>query len=618
MTNPKLALAMILKGDEPVETVERCLSTIAKWVDGIFITITTPDQGVSEICKKYGAFIDEQPYKFHREATQEEIDWLKGSFGYEPYLKVGDKVFLFDAARNHNFDQIGKEYDWILWMDADDVFRAGQNIREVMQDAVKKNAESVFLNYIYQAVIEDGKIKQILIQHTRERFIKNNGAYRWIAPIHETLIEQRQTVKIGSDKCDVLHLTTDVKMREAITRNMKTLELSIYDTQARDPRPIWYLAKAYFDLKDKESLLKMIGLTKIYLYGSKEYDYSNRSGWGEERSQAWEYLSEAYRILGEYDSSITCCLNAMRESYKFPSIYLNLGLSYLMKGDWEASLHWVKQALNVPPPQSTLVSNPRDLKARALEITYHATLNLSLLDEARLAAEELLDLFPDSQEMINRVRFTHNLTQEREATKSIVLLAKYLEAIGEKQKLQLLINAAPSTVANNPFLVDLHKKVFPPRKWDDNEIAIVCGQGYTSWSPKLLENPNGSFMGGSEEAVVYLSKELAKLGWKVHVYGDPGSDEGEYQGVIYHPYYKFNHLDEFNILVAWRQPAFVDGNYKAKKMYLWCHDLLNSLDFTPERVTKWEKIIVLSPFHRSLIPNVVDEKVLISANGIDI
>lgn len=607
---------MILKGSEPVDLVERCLSSIAKWVDGIFITITTPDEGVLAVAQKYGAFTDLKPYAFHREITEKEYSWLKESFKYEPLVKVGDKVFLFDEARNHNWSQVGSEYEWILWLDADDVFRGGENIRSMIASAERENAESVFLNYIYQAIIENNQIKDILIQHTRERFVKNNGAYKWVAPIHETLIEQRPTKKIESLQADVLHLTHDEKMRNAITRNMKTLEVSVYDTEARDPRPIYYLGKAYFDLKDTESLQRALGLFKIYLFGSTEYSGNNRSGWAEERSQCWEYAAEVYRILGEYDNSISACLNAMKESYKFPSIYLNLGLSYLMKQDWEAALYWVKQALNTPQPATTLVKNPRDLKARALEITYHATLNLSLLDEARSAAEELYKVFPENEEMLNRVRFTRNLTQERELTKSLLTLAKYLEAVGEKNKLQLLVGAAPSTIANNPFVVDLYKKVLPPRTWGNMEVAIMCGQGYTPWSPRLLENPEKSFMGGSEEAVVYLSKELARLGWKVTVFGDPGVDEGEYDGVSYVPYYKFNAHDEFNVLVAWRHPSFVDGNYRAKKMYLWCHDLLNSLDFTPERVAKWEKIFVLSPFHRKNIPNVPDEKVIISANGI--
>ena len=80
----------------------------------------------------------------------------------------------------------------------------------------------------------------------------------------------------------------------------------------------------------------------------------------------------------------------------------------------------------------------------------------------------------------------------------------------------------------------------------------------------------------------------------------------------------FNGNDEFNIIVAWRRPDFVDGNYNAKGIYIWCHDIQNPLDYTSERVEKMTKIFVLSPWHRENIPNVPDEKILISGNGITI
>lgn len=616
----KIALGMILKGSENPETIDRCLSTIAPYVDGIFITITTPDESgeLKTVLNKYGVFYEELPYKFHREADKGAIEWLTDSFGYDPMIKLGDKVFQFDQARNYNFSQIGKEYEWMLWLDADDIFRGGEKLREVTRLAEENKAESVFLNYIYQSIIQNGQITNILIQHPRERLVLNNDAYKWVAPIHETLIEQRPTVKIESKECDVVHLSSDDRMLGAIERNMKTLELSIYDSLARDPRPIYYLGKAYFDLKGEENMKKALGLFKVYLNGSPEYEGNNRSGWAEERAQCWEYVSEVYRALGQHELSIRACHNALIEDSKFPSIYLSLALGYVLTNEWEKALHWLRQGLNVPTPNTTLVSNPRDLEARSLEIAYLASINLNKLDDAYDSAQKLLKLFPDNEEMNNRVRFTTELKDQRELTRLIMVLANYLNASGEGAKLKTLLASVPRIAANNPFIVDLQKKVFPPRTWGEDEIAIMCGPGFTNWSPRLLENPQNSFMGGSEEAVVYVSKELAKLGWKVTVYADPGGDEGEYDGVTYVPYYKFNPMDSFNVLVGWRNHTLADQGYDCKKLYIWCHDLLNPLDYTPERLEKITKVIVLSPFHRTNIPNVPDEKILISGNGVDL
>jgi len=615
-SNPKIALAMIVKGSEKPEVLDRCLNSVAKWVDGIFITVTTEDEGVGKVGEKYGAVVDREPTKFWRTVDQESLSWLKDSFGYDPVLKMGDKLFQFDQARNHNFAQVGKEYDWILWMDTDDVLRAGKNLRDIIKEADSKKAEAVFLNYIYQAIIKDGKIEQILIQHLRERLVRNIGVYEWKAPIHETLIESRPTNKIESKLCEILHLTTDNKMRSAIGRNIKTLEYNIYENEARDPRTIYYLGKAYFDLKTNEYYRRALGLFKIYIFGSPEYEYNNKSGWGEERAQCWELAAEIYRALGENDNALTACYQSLMEDVKFPSAYLNLAITYLVKGNHHAALHWVKVATSVPPPPSTLVTNPRDLKARALEVTYGACIQLSMLDEAAAAAEELYAIHPDREELLNRVRLTRSMINEREVTKSVAFLANDLKTKGERERLKPLLAAVPSHASKNPFIEKLRREVFPPRTWEDNEVAIFCGPGFTAWSPKVLKGEAEGFVGGSEEAVMYLAMELRDLGWKVTVYAEPGSDEGDHDGVMYLPYFAYNPQDDFNIIVAWRNPAFVDGNPKAKKIYIWNHDIINPLQYTEERLEKIEKVIVLSPWHRTNIPDVPDEKVMVSKNGV--
>jgi len=606
----KIALSMIIKGDEPVETITRCLNSVRPYVDGIFITITTPDKNhLKTTIERYGGVVDIASYKFHRKPKKKEIKWLTEFLGRKPSVTTKDRVFQFDKARNHALAQIPKEFEWFLWIDADDILRGGEHLREVVTRAEStkpKSADSVFLNYIYQAEIVDGKVRNVLIEHLRERLVRNNNAYKWVAPIHETLIEQRPTVKTQDDSMDVLHLSDSKRMGKAIKRNIKTLELSIYDTKAKDPRPIYYLGKAYYDLHNPKYLESCINLLNRYL---------RMSGWAEERSQAWEYMAEAYRIKKEHNNSIKCCMNALSEDPKFPSIYLSLAMSYLLKEEWDKALHWVKLAAKIPDPETTLVRNPRDLAARALEVIYFASLETSHLDEAWAAAVKLLEFFPEAKEIQDRVKFTESMRQQRELTQIVLALARHLHNTGQRGKLKTLVASIPNSIIGNPFIQDLVKKITPPRVWKENEVAIYCGAGFTSWSPKRITNPKGSFLGGSEEAVIYLSEELSRLGWKVTVYGDPGEDEGDYNGVKWLPYYKFNRNDKFNILVGWRNVAFVDGNFDAKKIYIWSHDVLNPLEHTQERLDKIAKIIVLSQAHRDTIPNVPDNKILISTNG---
>lgn len=610
----KIALHLIASGSEKPADLARCLNSIKDQVDGMYVLITTPlkDKKLREVAESLGAVVEYKPRSFFHKITKEEVKFIK-SLGLTPHIKEGDKIFEFDKARNYSMKMVPKEYDWLFWMDTDDILR-GKQLREIAKDADRRGIESVFLNYIYQAEIEDGKIKAILIEHLRERLIKNTGIYEWVAPIHETLIEKKPTRKIDDKRCDVLHLSTRDRMLTAIDRNIKALEYLVCFKKGKDPRPNYYLGKAYFDLwlegRGDHYLGQAQVLFERYLNGD------NQSGWAEERSQCWEYLVEIYRAKGEIDNAIKCAHHAMIEDERFPSIYVNLALCYVQKKEWARAEWWIKQALKMPQPESTLITTPKDLIARSLEVIYHASLNQSKLDEAFAAAVKLLEIYPDSQEMQERYEFLSKLKEQRDITKIFVQLSRYLEQTNQANKLKPLVLAAPDIIKNNPFYSELELKVNPPRVHNKNEITIYCGPAFSPWSPKSLEDTNNTFVGGSEEAVIYLSEELVKQGYKVTVYADPGDDEGEYNGVTYLPYYKFNTKDQFNIVVSWRRPDLVDQNLNAKKIYIWCHDILNQLDFTPERLSKITKVIVLSPWHRSNIPDVPDNKVLISSNGI--
>jgi len=613
----KIALNMICAGHEKPEMLKRSLDSVSKHVDGIYISITSPttDTDLSVAAEKYGAVVDYEPEKFFETITKKHIAFLK-KFGIEPRSKAGDKVFLFDKARNHNLAQTPKEFEWMLWIDVDDVLRNGEKLRDVAKWANANTLDSIFVNYIYQADIVDGKVKNIIIEHLRERIIRNAGLHKWVACIHETLIEQKPTRKGENDWIDVLHLSNTARSTKALDRNIRNLELSVYQTKGKDPRPIYYLGKAYFDVwlttQDKKYLKICETLFTAYIGGK------NPSGWAEERGQCWEYLAEIYRVTDKVNMAIKCGHNAMIEDDRFPSAYLNLALTYLMKKEWERALHWVRLAAKIKQPRSTLINTPRDQEARALEIIYNASIQLGKIDEAWAASQKLEELLPDNKAIKERVTFTTDLRLKRELTKSVMTLAQHLDKTGESGKLKPLLMSLPQSIANNPFMVELSKKVIPPRKWEENEIAILCGPCYTPWSPMSLANPGEAFVGGSEEAVIYLSKELEKIGWRVTVYADPGANEGNHDGVNYLPHFKFNEKDAFNILVGWRRPDFVDGNYNAKKIYIWCHDIQNQLDYTPERLKKITKTMVLSPWHRTNIPDVPDEKVMITSNGINI
>jgi glycosyltransferase involved in cell wall biosynthesis len=118
-------------------------------------------------------------------------------------------------------------------------------------------------------------------------------------------------------------------------------------------------------------------------------------------------------------------------------------------------------------------------------------------------------------------------------------------------------------------------------------------------------------MGGSEEAVVYLAPELAKLGYDVTVFGEV-SEPFIAQGVQWLPWDRMDRRDFFNILIIWRTPQFVE-QFNARKIFVDMHDQL------PEKIVKpYPNVTYLfkSQYHKDQYPTVTDYQII--PNGIDL
>ncbi len=581
----KIALGIICKDDTEAEDLDKALATVAPHVDGIFITGThKPQQRIKKICKKY-------------KANLSYFEWQKD----------------FAKARNFNFKQIPKDYDWIFWMDCDDRVVGAETFRDAIKKADEVNCKSIFARYLYQVELdEQGRIRNILIEHLRERLIKNDDSHEWVGAVHETLIERYPTGKTDYQGFYVVHLSKTDNLITSMYRNIDILEDEVAN-KPHDPRPIYYLAKAYFDTSIPEIVYEPAGEGLDSITVELLKDYIRKSGWKEERSQCWEYLSMIHRERKEFKKAVYCLLEALNEYPLFPSTYIQLGLNYVLLKEWNIATHWIKLAGQVEIPKTTLVVNPKDYKAMILECLYHIYLNTQKLEETENVVKALVDI---NQDDLNKQRLKDiiDLRHRNNLAHWIVKTAHHLKNTNQLNQLRALVNAIPSEIAHEPVMVSLKQEMTPPREWNKDEIAIFCGPGWEKWSPKNASKG----IGGSEEAVIYLSKELAKKGWKVTVYADPQDDAGDYDGVKYLPHYDFNWNDYFNVFVSWRQLGVFDQNIRAKKTYLWLHDIANALEYTPERVNKIDKVMFLSKWHRGNVPNLPEDKVMYTSNGINI
>ena len=143
---------------------------------------------------------------------------------------------------------------------------------------------------------------------------------------------------------------------------------------------------------------------------------------------------------------------------------------------------------------------------------------------------------------------------------------------------------------------------------------IFCGDSYERWDYRSLAQG----IGGSEEAVIHLSRLLAKKGWLVDVYGTV-EEESEDHGVRWKHWHTYDPIrNPGEIFIAWRLPEYVEQipENSTTRCFLWCHDVQLPHWWSPERIARFEKIFMLSKDHRATLPQAPEEKIFYTGNGI--
>lgn len=577
MSDPKIALAMICKAtDDEARLLDKCLQSVDGHVDGIFIYANAPE----------GAAVSKEFKRVVMAYT-----------GIEPVIH---KWTNFGDARNKSFAMVPKDYDFIIWLDADDSLANAEKLKQVAL-ATPKHIDGIYMAYDYQ----HDQFGNVTVQHYVARMVRNNGSFKWSDKIlHESLEPTRHCGKAINEEVKVIHHADNDRRDRSLQRNIEMLEKELKGEGSKpDPRTLYYLGTAYIDigrLDDARQLLQM---------------YIRLSGWAEERSQAWVHLGNIYEYENNDAEMRKCYLHALNENPKDPMPYVELAKVEMRNKLYSKAVEWLKMAL-------TKKRDPMTTVHFSTEITYRAYMYLSEcfiemggknLDDAYKYAQKALEMRPDE---LTREHFEsiERLINHRTMAEGAVMMLKDMEENKQKANIPDFIFSLPESLRDNPAILRYKKRHTPPKVWPKKSIVIFTGNSILGeWGPWSLEEG----IGGSEEAVIRLGKQLKNQGWDVWVYSTPGARVGEYDGVQYRNYWELNLADKFDVFVAWRSPWFFDIDMTARKKYLWLHDVMEENEFTPERIKKVDKVILLSKYHRNLYPMIPDDKVFLSMNGID-
>lgn len=149
------------------------------------------------------------------------------------------------------------------------------------------------------------------------------------------------------------------------------------------------------------------------------------------------------------------------------------------------------------------------------------------------------------------------------------------------------------------------------RPWS---VTIYCGRRHASWGPRSLWEG----IGGSEEAVILLSRHLARQGCSVEVYTDPLDPAPSADGVRWASCESFDKRRGGDVFIAWRDPRLVELAGQYAQRYHWMHDR-PIYGYPHDYADRFDRVLAVSRHHAAAdgFKPVKPERMHLTSNALD-
>lgn len=292
-----ISLCMIVKNEE--NTLDRCLSSVAKAVDQIIIVDTGSTDGTKAIARTY---------------TEAVAD----------FVWIDD----FAAARNYAFSLA--EMDYILWLDADDMLEEEDLAKLIaLKQTLDPTVDSVTMNY-HLGFDEYGHVSFSL---RRNRLVKRSNNFRWIGAVHEYL-------EVGGHIWDSDIAVTHRGDDQHGDRNLNIYLKKLSRGEAFSPRDTYYFAN---ELRDH----------RIFELAAHYYEkfLNQGQGWVEDNLAACGKLADCFHALGDRTKELQYILQSFQYAPPRPEFCCRLGFRFLQQNEYATAIFWYKLALDTPIPE---------------------------------------------------------------------------------------------------------------------------------------------------------------------------------------------------------------------------------------------------------------------------
>lgn len=509
---------MVLNGKSGLR---RILPKVHKYVDEIVIAIDDRTTDKSErIARRYGA-------------------------------RILSFTFADDFSRPRQDALELTQSDWMMWLDADDDIEDIERLPELIAEAEQRGLDGIASAYFYEKDPQSGQWVQIL---TRERVIRQPGRWRWQGRVHEHLVlaDGGEKRYLPTGLLAVVHATPGDPVERG-ERNIRLLSMmlsdDIYARQPFSPRTCGYFGQ--------EMLRKgNVGVALTWLQRCVEI-----SGSPDERYVCLMSIAECHRRMLAWDKSREACLAAVAIAAEWADAYFSLSQTACAEGRWAEALRWAEMGFTSRPRDPIISTNPMTYNFDPYLFTSLALIRLNRMEEAMEHIERGLQASPGHKLLVGRKALI-NAAVEMDLTRHVV--QGLISDMTPEARYKLWC-ASPKKIR----IIEDARREMVPAPTGEFDIVFYCHTDQ-QWSPAMAERP----LGGSETAVVEMSRALGELGLRVAVFARPGADEGQHDGVWWWNLDRLFKGDwKTNVLVAWRLPEAVGQDLPCKSLWLWIHDL---------------------------------------------
>ena len=281
---------MIVKNEE--EVIRRCLESVSGLVDEINIVDTGSNDRTKEIVGKYTDRIF-------------DFQWIDD----------------FAAARNFSFQQATKDY--VLWLDADDVFtEEDQEKFKMLKQSIQTTIDAISMNY-HLSFDHEGNVTSLL---RRYRLVKKENGFQWIGAVHEYL-------SVSGHLYDSDVAVTHSPLSHDKDRNIAIYKKLLASGKTLSPRDTFYYANELVDHSNFEEAI---------LYYEKFLD--SKQGWIEDNIRACFKLADCYHELNDKDKELSSTLRTLAYDVPRPEACCRIGYHFMEQFKNSEAIHWYTQA----------------------------------------------------------------------------------------------------------------------------------------------------------------------------------------------------------------------------------------------------------------------------------